>query len=263
MCPVAEDKTLLILGGTGEAAALAHRLGQVSGLRMITSLAGRTRAPAAVPGKFRSGGFGGAEGLARYLATHKIDFVIDATHPYAAQITANAAAACAAAGVPRLILARPPWQQQLNDRWIRAADAAAAAVVLSDLGRRVFLTIGRQDLAPFAARPDIWFLVRAIETPEAPLLLANYHLILGRGPFAAEDEAALMQEHGIAVLLSKNAGGQATYGKIEAARRLGLPVVMIDRPPLPIGETVLSVDEAAAWAEARVPAVPEPPSPHP
>ncbi len=252
-------KRLLILGGTGEAAALAHRLGRRAGLSIVTSLAGRTRAPAAVPGEVRSGGFGGAEGLARYLAERNIDLVIDATHPFAAQITANAAAACETAGVPRLVLARPPWQAQASDRWLRVPDARTAATVVGDLGRRVFLSTGRQDLAPFAGQQGIWFLVRMIDEPAEPLPLENYDVILGRGPFAAEDEAALMQEHGIAVLVSKNSGGQATYGKIEAARRLGLPVVMIDRPALPEGLAVHSVDEAAAWAESHCPAEPEPP----
>ncbi len=246
-----EAKRLLILGGTGEAAALAHRLGRRAGLSIITSLAGRTRAPAAVPGEMRSGGFGGAEGLARYLAERHIDLVIDATHPFAARITANAAVACGAADVPRLVLARPPWHSQASDRWVRVPDAGAAASVLADLGRRVFLSTGRQDLAPFAGRQGIWFLVRMIDEPAEPLPLANYEVILGRGPFAAEDEAALMRGHGIAVLVSKNSGGQATYGKIEAARRLGLPVVMIGRPALPEGLAVRSVDEAAAWVELR------------
>ena len=248
---MAEAKRLLILGGTGEAAALAHRLGRLPNLGIVTSMAGRTRAPAAVPGELRVGGFGGKDGLARYLVERPIDLVIDATHPYAARMTANAVAACDAVGVPRLLLSRPPWQEQPNDRWVRAPDAAAAARMLPELGRRVFLSTGRQDLAPFAGLSEIWFLVRLIDEPQEPLPLANYELILGRGPFAAEDEAALLQEHGIAVVLSKNSGGQATYGKIEAARRLGLPVVMIARPPLPFGDMVHSVDEAAAWAEAR------------
>ncbi len=246
-----EAKRLLILGGTGEAVALAHRLGRLPGLKIITSLAGRTRAPAAVPGDMRSGGFGGVSGLVKYLLEHRIDLVIDATHPFAARMTANAAAACLAADVPRLVLSRPPWQSQPRDRWVRVPHAQAAAAALSELGRRVFLSTGRQDLAPFAGLGRIWFLVRAIDEPAAPLPLENYEVILGRGPFAAEDEAALMQAHGIAVLVSKNSGGQATHGKIEAARRLGLPVVMIDRPAVPEGLSVQSVDEAAAWAESH------------
>ena len=260
---MAESKRLLILGGTGEAAALAHRLSRLDDLEIVTSLAGRTRAPAAVPGKTRTGGFGGADGLADYLTDHAIDLVVDATHPYAAQITANGAAACQEVAVPRLLLSRPPWREQRNDRWIRAPDAKSAASVLLEVGRRVFLSTGRQDLAPFAALPSLWFLVRLIDEPSEPLPLENYQLILGRGPFAAADEAALMREHEIHVVLSKNSGGQATYGKIQAARELGLPVVMIDRPALPDGETVHSVDEAAVWVEARCRPAPEPPSLHP
>jgi len=254
---MADEKRLLILGGTGEAAALAHRLGRLPGLGIVTSLAGRTRAPAAVPGEMRSGGFGGVEGLQRYLSERAIDFVIDATHPFAARITANAAAACTAVEIPRLVLLRPPWQPHPSDRWVSVPDAQTAASVLTDLGRRVFLSTGRQDLAPFANLHGIWFLVRTIDEPVAALPLANYEVILGRGPFSAEDEADLMRAHGIAVLLSKNSGGQATYGKIDAARRLGLPVVMIGRPALPEGLVVQSVDEAAAWAESQCPAAPE------
>jgi len=257
-----EPKKLLILGGTGEAAALAGRLAEDPRLTVITSLAGRTRDPAKVAGTVRVGGFGGAVGLATYLDEESISLLIDATHPFAAQITANAAAACSAAEVPRLILTRPPWRPQTNDRWVRVPNAQAAAGVLADLGRRVFLSAGRQDLAPFADLQGIWFLVRVIDDPAEPLALANCEVILGRGPFAAEDEAALMQAHGIAVLVSKNSGGQATYGKIEAARRLGLPVVMIDRPALPKGLLVQSVDEAAAWAESQCTLGPEPPEFH-
>lgn len=248
---MAETTRLLILGGTGEAAALAHRLSRTPGLAIVTSLAGRTRAPAAVPGELQTGGFGGAEGLARYLSDKRIDLVVDATHPFAARISANAAVACAAARVPRVMLIRPAWQPQAGDRWIQVPNAAAAAAVLPEMGRRVFLSTGRREIKAFADLPGLWMLVRLIDAPEAPLPLANHELILDRGPFAAEDEAALMQANGIDVLVTKNSGGAATYGKIEAARRLGLPVVMIGRPPVPAGGTVAGVDEAVAWVEAR------------
>lgn len=242
---------LLILGGTGEAAALAHRLSRIETLDVVTSLAGRTRAPAAVPGKTRTGGFGGAEGLARYLSEKSVDLVVDATHPYAARISENAALACAAVRVPRLMLSRPAWSEQPKDRWVRVPDARTAARVLPDMGRRVFLSTGRQDLTPFAGLPGLWFLVRLVEAPPEPVPIDNGELILGRGPFAVEDEVALLREHGIDVVVSKNSGGQATYGKIQAARQLGLPVVMIDRPSVPKGDIVYSVDEAATWVEAR------------
>jgi precorrin-6A/cobalt-precorrin-6A reductase len=248
---VAETTRLLILGGTGEAAALAHRLSRMPGLAIVTSMAGRTRAPAAVPGELRVGGFGGAAGLTQYLRDKRVDLVVDATHPFAARISANAAAACAEVRVPRIMLIRPAWQPQASDRWIQVPNAAAAAAVLPDLGRRVFLSTGRQEIEAFANLPGLRFLVRLVDAPDAPLPLANHELILGRGPFAAEDEAALMQAHGIDVLVTKNSGGAATYGKIEAVRRLGLPVVMIGRPPVPAGGTVPGVDEAVAWVEAR------------
>ncbi|MFQ5775635.1 MAG: cobalt-precorrin-6A reductase [Kiloniellaceae bacterium] len=248
---MAEPTRILILGGTGEAAALAMRLARHPDLAVITSLAGRTRAPPALPGEVRRGGFGGPAGLARFLRERAIELVVDATHPFAAAISDNAAEACRAAGVPRLMLARPAWRPQPNDRWIRVADPEAAAAALPELGRRVFLSTGRRDLEAFSALPGIWFLVRLIDEPDSPLPLDDYTLVLGRGPFPTEQEIALMQEHGIAVLVSKNSGGLATYGKIEAARRLGLPVVMIERPDLPESERVRSVDEAAAWVEAR------------
>lgn len=246
-----ERTRLLILGGTGEAAALAMRLARRPGFAITTSLAGRTQAPAAIPGKTRSGGFGGAAGLAHYLGENHIDLVIDATHPFAVGIARNAAEACAAAGVPRLVLSRPPWQPRADDRWVRVRGVEGAVAALPDLGQRVFLGIGRGDLEAFSGLAHIWFLVRLIDPPAEPLPLARHRVVLGRGPFAAEEEAALLEAHGITALVSKNSGGSATYGKIEAARRLGLPVVMIERPRPPGGETVYSVDQAAAWAEAR------------
>lgn len=249
---MAEPRNLLILGGTGEAAALSHRLIDTPGVAVTVSLAGRTRAPRALPGRVRHGGFGGVAGLTRYLEEQRVDFVIDATHPYAARISDNAAAACAARGVARLRLDRPPWVAQRGDRWLRVPDAAGAAAILPEIGRRIFLTIGRQDLAPFAALTDLWFLVRSVDPPEAPLPLASYTLVLARGPFGQEAEVALLREHAVAALVSKNSGGTATYGKIAAARQLGVPVVMIDRPEAPRGECVAGVDEALAWLRARI-----------
>jgi precorrin-6A/cobalt-precorrin-6A reductase len=248
---MAEPTRLLLLGGTGEAAALAIRLGRSPDIAVITSMAGRTRNPAALPGEQRRGGFGGVAGLAAYLRDEAIDLVVDATHPYAAGMTRNAAEACKAAGLPHLILARPGWKRQPKDRWIDVADAAAAATALPGLGRRVFLSTGRKELLAFAGLPDHWFLVRLIDRPEAPLPLADYELILGRGPFAAEQETALLQAKGVEAIVTKNSGGLATFGKIEAARNLGLPVVMIGRPPLPECDTVRNVDEAIDWIEMQ------------
>ncbi len=251
---MAERARLLILGGTGEAAALATHLAARPDLDVITSLAGRTRAPAHPPGLRRTGGFGGAPGLARYLGEESIDLVVDATHPFAAGITANAATACAQTGVPRLILARPPWAPQAGDRWIEAADAAGAAAALPGLARRVFLSTGRRELGAFSGLSDLWFLVRLIDRPPAPVPLRDYELVLARGPFTVEDEKELLKKHAIAAVVSKNSGGEATYAKVAAARALALPVVIIRRPALPDGEAVTTVDAALAWVEARCPA---------
>jgi precorrin-6A/cobalt-precorrin-6A reductase len=243
---------VLILGGTAEAAGLARALAEDPGVTAITSLAGRTRAPAVVPGEVRVGGFGGAEALADYLRNEAIDLVVDGTHPFAARISQNAARACEAARVPRLLLARPPWRPQAGDNWIPAADAEAAAAALAGLGRRVFLAIGRQELAAFAGLTDHWFLVRLVEAPEVPPPLADYHLVLGRGPFAVAQERALLREYDIDVVVSKNSGGAGAVAKIAAARDLGLPVVMIQRPPAPASETAESVEAACAWIAARL-----------
>jgi len=246
----------LILGGTSEAAVLARALAEEPRVAATTSLAGRTRAPGELPGAVRRGGFGGARALADYLESHGIDLLVDATHPFATRISRNAAQACAAAGVPRLVLTRPPWTAREGDRWTPVPDAEAAAAALSGLGpglgARVFLTIGRQELAAFAGLDAVWFLVRLVEPPEEPIPLEEYHLVLGRGPFSLEREIALLREHGIEALVSKNSGGAGTYAKIEAARALGLPVVMIERPSLPAGETVETVAAVLAWIEPRL-----------
>ncbi len=243
---------VLILGGTAEAAALARALAEEPRVAATTSLAGRTRAPAELPGAVRRGGFGGAQALADYLKTRAVDIVVDATHPFAARISRNAAQACAAAGVPRLVLTRPPWTARDGDRWTPAPDAEAAAAALPGLGGRVFLTIGRQELAAFAALTDIWFLVRLVEPPEDPIPLEDFRLVLGRGPFSLDQDTALLRAHGIEAVVSKNSGGAGTYAKIEAARALGLPIVMVERPALPAGETVESVAAALAWIERRL-----------
>lgn len=243
-------RRVLILGGTIEAVDLAKALDDDSAFEPITSLAGRTIHPTSVPGTIRSGGFGGADGLARYLAAEGIDRLVDATHPFAEQISRNAKSACARVGVPRLRLDRPPWSRQPGDRWIEGSEPADAARRLPDDAGRVFLSIGRQDLEPFCSRPDIWFLLRMIDPPAEPIPLPRYDLVLGRGPFAQEDEEALLAQYQIDALVSRNSGGSATYGKIAAARRLGLPVVMISRPPPPAGTTVDSVEAAIAWLEA-------------
>ena len=197
---------------------------------MTLSLAGRTSTPLAQAGELRVGGFGGAEGLAGFLREAGVDLVIDATHPFAARISANAVAAARMAGVPLIVLDRPAWARRQGDRWIEVARMTEAAVALGEAPRRVFLAIGRQEVAAFRAAPQHRYLVRSVEpvAPEDAPVQAEY--ILSRGPFAESDENALLREHGIDVLVAKNSGGAATYGKIEAARALGLPVVMVARP---------------------------------
>lgn len=236
-------RKLLILGGTSEAAALARAL---AGGDVVTSLAGRTAAVPDLPGRLRVGGFGGTEGLAAYLRAEAIGAVIDATHPFAARISAHAAAACAAVGVPRLVLGRPSWLRQPGDIWIEVENMAAAAEAVASVGRNAFLTVGAQEVAAFAGLGEVHFVVRLIEP--GPLPLDRCTVVAGRGPFAAEDEAALMRAHRIDVVVTKASGGAATYGKIAAARALGIPVLMIRRPLPPDGPTVFTVDAAVAWA---------------
>lgn len=242
---------VLILGGTTGAAALADSLVREFGDRLdvITSLAGRTSMPAPVAGRVTSGGFGGAEGLAAYLRSQRIAAVIDATHPFAQTISANAAAAATEAGAPRLVLTREPWAPIAGDRWIEVADMAGAVDALrarADLDR-VFLTLGSGGIAPFAEIDPRFFVIRVAEPPAAPIPLSRHVVVVHRGPFDLEGELALLERHRIAAVVSKNAGGAATYAKIEAARVLRLPVVMIARPTPPRGEAVRSVEEALRW----------------
>lgn len=247
--PDSSKPHVLILGGTGEAAALARSLVDDLGDRLdiTTSLAGRTRKPAALPGQMRNGGFGGAAALADYLRDHRITAVIDATHPFAAQISTNAATACDAANVPRLVLSRPGWKAQAGDNWVEFENIEEAAQGLPRLGERAFLTVGVQELNPFAALTDLWFLVRLVEVPVDPIALSNYQMITGRGPFSVTDELALMESHNIDILVTKASGGDATVAKLEAARQLGLAVAMVRRPPAPRGPAVGDVPAAADW----------------
>lgn len=244
---------VLVLGGAGEARLLAERIESDSRLAGVMSLAGRTRAPHAQSLPTRVGGFGGAEGLKTYLAAECFDKVVDATHPFAARIQANARLACAALGVPLIRLSRPPWRKMDGDRWVAAADTAAAAHLLGPAPRRVFLTIGRQGAGDFRVAPQHDYLLRAIDPPEPNDLPPRCEIVLARGPFERDDEIALMREARIDVIVTKNSGGAATYAKIEAARALGLDVVMI-APPLCEGVMVThEIDEALAFLAASPP----------
>jgi len=238
------SRHVLILGGTGDARQLAERLAKRDDLRVTLSLAGRTAAPLQPDAAVRSGGFGGVEGLAHYLWEERVDALIDATHPFAARISANAVTAAKDAGIPLIVLARPAWQQAVGDIWIQVDDVAAAAAVLGEVRRTVFLAIGRQELAPFVAAPQHRYIVRSVDAVDAALPDAEY--ILARGPFGEAEERELLLRHGIDVVVSKNSGGDATYGKVAAARELNIPVVMVRRPQPSGAAGVASIEEVLA-----------------
>jgi len=238
---------LLILGGTTEASALARLLAGDPRVDPILSLAGRTATPAPQPIKTRSGGFGGIDGLVRYLRDEKIDAVIDATHPYADQMSAHAVSACAATGLPLTSIVRGAWRQVAGDRWQDVPDTDAAARALGPAPRRVFLSLGRQELHAFGAAPQHHYIARVIEAPAHADLPPDLKVIQARGPFDLAAETRLLSDEKIEVMVSKNAGGPATYAKIEAARALGLPVIMIARPHKPAGHVIATAEEATAW----------------
>ncbi|HXW24412.1 MAG TPA: cobalt-precorrin-6A reductase [Xanthobacteraceae bacterium] len=242
-------RRILILGGTIEARRLAERLRGRADVAITLSLAGRTAAPAPQPVPARVGGFGGAEGLAAYLHAERIAALIDATHPYAATISANAARAAAAADVRLLALRRPPWQPVAGDRWTEVADVPEAVRALGPAPRRVFLALGRKELDPFATAPQHRYLVRSVDPVDPPLPVPDATYVVARGPFAEAAERDLLIAHGIDAVVAKNSGGDATYGKIKAARALGIEVVLLRRPQLPPVPSVASVEEAAAWLD--------------
>ncbi|MFD1327726.1 cobalt-precorrin-6A reductase [Mycoplana ramosa] len=236
-----DKRRILILGGTTEARELASRLSRRADLDVTLSLAGRTIDPAPQPVPVRTGGFGGAAGLADYLAAHGIDLLVDATHPFARQISANAEQAADQAGTPLIRLERTGWQPVAGDRWTRAATLEEAVGALGPQPRRVFLAIGRQEAFHFNAAPQHHYLVRSVDPVDPPLTVPSVDYILARGPFAVDDEIALLRDHRIEVVLSKNSGGEATYAKIAAARALGLPVILVDRGRqgrVPMAQTV-------------------------
>jgi precorrin-6A/cobalt-precorrin-6A reductase len=238
---------VLILGGTGDAAELAARVATIPGIEAIASLAGRTRQPSIPSANTRIGGFGGVAGLASYLREMKIHLLIDATHPFASQISWNAAAAATEVGIPRLILNRPVWEKVAGDRWIEVENITAAAAFLANQAQRVFLTVGRQELTAFAHLERIWFLMRVIDQPNPDDLIPPGLVLCDRGPFALDNEREILIHHKIDTIVSKNSGGDATYAKIIAARELGVTVVMVNRPAIPPGEQVSNVDDAVAW----------------
>jgi precorrin-6A/cobalt-precorrin-6A reductase len=242
---------VLVLGGTTEASLLARRLAKRDDVAAILSLAGRTENPRQPPIPFRVGGFGGPDGLHDFLLTERIDAVVDATHPFAVRISEHASSACRRARVPLVVFTRPAWEQQDGDRWIFADDAEAAVRALGETPRRIFLTHGRLQLAPFASAPQHFYVVRTIDRPADIMTLPEHRLILARGPFLADDEARLMRDERIAIVVTKNSGGQSTYAKIEAARNLQIPVVMIRRPPTSRADALFDADQVMAWLGAH------------
>jgi precorrin-6A/cobalt-precorrin-6A reductase len=243
---------ILILGGTREAVELAQRLHGRTGVQIVSSLAGRTRTPHLPPGDVRVGGFGGGPGLRDYLQRERVDLLIDATHPFAERMHGNAIQASLGGGVPLLRVERSPWRQQPGDRWILAESVETAAGMAADHGRRAFLTTGVKELTAFSDVRAVWFLVRLVDPPSEPLPLHHYELILGRGPFGAAEEQSLMRQHHIDLLITKDSGGESTYGKIAAARTRGIPVIMICRPqPLPSVDVADTIEAAVAWVERR------------
>lgn len=236
---------VLILGGTGEARKLAGRLAEHPELHVTSSLAGRVQHLALPAGEVRVGGFGGADGLTEWLRRERIDAVVDATHPFARTITENAVLATERAGVPVLILRRAEWEPAAGDDWRPVSSLEHAAALLPELGERILLTTGRQGLANFAAL-DLWFLVRSVDPPDPPFP-AHMTTMLDRGPFTVDGELALLREHRIDVVVTKNSGGTMTTAKLTAARELGLPVIMVRRPPTPPVPSTATIDDAVAW----------------
>jgi precorrin-6A/cobalt-precorrin-6A reductase len=236
----------LILGGTSDANRLAEAAARL-GLDAIYSYAGRTQAPAGQSLPTRIGGFGGASGLVDYIRLQRITHVVDATHPFAVEMSRNAVAACATTGTALIALERAPWKQSPGDNWIEVEDVAAAAAALPEQRARVFLAIGRQHLAPFAARPQHAYTLRFADAPDGALPLPDASVIVSRGPFALAGDLDLMRSRNIEWIVARNAGGTGAFAKIEAARQLGLPVVMIARPALPERQGTESIDDVLVW----------------
>ncbi|MFB9978408.1 cobalt-precorrin-6A reductase [Mesorhizobium kowhaii] len=237
---------ILILGGTTEARQLAGKLAAGADCLVTLSLAGRTESPVAQGVPVRTGGFGGADGLAAHLRETGIDLLIDATHPYAAQISANAAQAARMAGVPVLALRRPGWEPVEGDRWTQVDTTGDAVQALGPAPRHVFLALGRQEVAAFEAAPQHHYLIRSVDPVEPKLAVPDATYLLARGPFRETEERALLEKHRIDAVVSKNSGGEATYGKIAAARAVGIEVVMVRRPALPDVPSAETVEALAA-----------------
>jgi precorrin-6A/cobalt-precorrin-6A reductase len=243
---------VLILGGTSDANRLAETIARLR-LDAIYSYAGRTQTPASESLPTRIGGFGGPNGLAGFIRHEQITHVIDATHPFAAEISRNAVAACRTTGVALIALERAPWTKAADDHWIEVADIIAAAAALPDSRSRVFLAIGRQHLSPFLTKPQHAYTLRFVDPPDETLPLRDVTVVVARGPFTLAGDLELMRSRGIEWIVARNSGGTGARAKIDAARELGLPVVMIARPLLPSRPRVESVAEVLGWLGHRAP----------
>jgi precorrin-6A/cobalt-precorrin-6A reductase len=237
---------VLVLGGTLEASALARALAE-AGVPATLSYMGRVERPKPQPVPVRVGGFGGVDGLVAWLRDHGVTHLVDATHPFAAQMSGNAIAAAALTGVPLIALTRPPWQPGPGDRWTRVPDMAAAVAALAGPARRVMLAIGRMHLAEFAAQPQHDYLLRLVDPPREAPPLPRHSVVVDRGPFSAQADRNLMVRHGTELVVAKNAGGEGSVSKLIAARDLGLPVLMIDRPALPPRAEAATVGQVLDW----------------
>jgi precorrin-6A/cobalt-precorrin-6A reductase len=240
-------RTILVLGGTGEARAVAAALGDAPDVRVISTLAGRIANPRLPVGEVRVGGFGGPEGLAAYLAEERVDAVVDATHPFAERMSWSAFDACAATSTRLVRLERPPFARDREIDWREVGSLGEAAALLPVAGRRVFLTTGRQGLAAFAGVVDAFFLIRCVDAPDPEALPPDRTVLLDRGPFTLGGELALIDRHALDVLVTKDSGGEMTQAKLAAARERGLAVIVVARPPRPGAQTVQTVQEALAW----------------
>ncbi|MGO4716126.1 cobalt-precorrin-6A reductase [Bradyrhizobium sp. 2TAF24] len=240
----------LILGGTHDANLLADAVAR-AGIDAVYSYGGRTRAPASQPLPTRIGGFGGVDGLADYIRREGVTHVIDATHPFAAEISRNAVAACAATATPLIALERAPWAKMPGDTWIEVHDIAAAVAALPDAPARVFLAIGRQHIAPFGTKPQHAYTLRFVDPPAGALPLPDADVLVSRGPFTLADERTMMRERAIAWIVARNSGGTGARAKIDAARELDLPVIMLTRPELPERPRAESVDDVMRWLGHR------------
>ncbi|WIA56843.1 cobalt-precorrin-6A reductase [Sphingobium sp. WTD-1] len=239
---------VLLLGGTTEASMLARLLAD-RGMSATLSYAGRTTLPAAQPIPVRIGGFGGVDGLVDYLRTHRITHLVDATHPFAAQMSVHAIAAAQCSGIAHVALTRPAWQAEEGDRWTHVADIDAAVAALEGPARRVMLALGRMHVERFMVQPQHHYLLRFVDRPEAVPGLPNHELVIDRGPFTVEGDVRLMRDHGIDLVLCKNAGGTGAAAKLTAARQLGRQVLMIDRPSLPERATLYRAEDVLAWID--------------